>query len=142
MHAYVVAVVATAANANSTTTTTVVDGVVVSVVDVVVASKLCYKYCMRTLTRYARNTLHGPMHYKTGVTCVYNGHVLFTAVITLQSNPPISQFNSLMNSRVSGQCVYTIYIYIYMIMLGLQFHKYRYPETNTDTLKQMVNCMF
>ena len=22
--------------------------------------------------------LHGPMHYKIGVTCVYNGHVLYT----------------------------------------------------------------
>ena len=140
MHAAVFAVVATAANADSTTTTTVVDGVVVIVVDVVVASKLYYKNCMRTLTRYARNKLHGPMHYKIGGTCVYSGHVLFTAVITSQSNTPISQFNSLMNSRVSGQCVYTIYIY--MIMLGLQFHKYRYPETNADTLKQMVNCMF
>ena len=21
------------------------------------------------------NKLHGPMHYKVGVTCVYNGHV-------------------------------------------------------------------
>ena len=24
------------------------------------------------------NTLHGPTHYKIGVTCVYNGHVLYT----------------------------------------------------------------
>jgi len=25
-----------------------------------------------------RNKLHGPMHYKIGVTCVYNGHVCYT----------------------------------------------------------------
>jgi len=24
------------------------------------------------------NTLHGPMHYKLGVTCVYNEHVFYT----------------------------------------------------------------
>jgi len=24
------------------------------------------------------NKLHGPMHYKIGVTCVYNGHMFFT----------------------------------------------------------------
>jgi len=25
-----------------------------------------------------RNKLHGPMHYKIGVTCLYNGHVFYT----------------------------------------------------------------
>ena len=25
-----------------------------------------------------RNKLHGPMHCKIGVTCVYNGHVFYT----------------------------------------------------------------
>jgi len=24
------------------------------------------------------NKLHGPMHHKIGVTCVYNGHVFYT----------------------------------------------------------------
>ena len=24
------------------------------------------------------NKLHGPMHYKTGVTCVYSGHGIYT----------------------------------------------------------------
>jgi len=24
------------------------------------------------------NKLHEPMHYKLGVTCVYNGHMLYT----------------------------------------------------------------
>jgi len=24
------------------------------------------------------NKLHGPMHYKKGVTCVYTGHVFYT----------------------------------------------------------------
>jgi len=37
--------------------------------------------------------IHGPMHYKIGVTGVYNGHVFYTE-ITRQSDPPISQFNS------------------------------------------------
>jgi len=34
--------------------------------------------------------------------------VLYSVVITRHSNPPISQFNSVMNSGVSGQCLYTI----------------------------------
>ena len=42
------------------------------------------------------NKLHGPMHYNIGVTSVYNGHVFYT-----QSNPPISQFNSLCNEFTS-----------------------------------------
>ena len=42
------------------------------------------------------------MHYKIGVTCVYSGHrVLYSVVIKLQSNPPISQFNSLCNEFTS-----------------------------------------
>ena len=41
------------------------------------------------------NASHGPMYYKIGVTCVYNVHVFYTRfVITQQSNPPISHFNS------------------------------------------------
>ena len=35
-----------------------------------------------------QNKLHGPMHYKIGVTCVNNGHVFYT--LLRQSNPPIS----------------------------------------------------
>ena len=35
-------------------------------------------YCMRTLTRYSRIKLHGPMHYKVGVTGVFNGNVFYT----------------------------------------------------------------
>jgi len=30
------------------------------------------------MDRALLNKLHGPMHYKIGVTCVYNGHVLYT----------------------------------------------------------------
>ena len=54
------------------------------------------------------NRSHGPMHYKIGVTCVYN--VLCSVVMTQQSNPPISQFNSWCNlfTSVSGKCLYTI----------------------------------
>jgi len=29
------------------------------------------------------NKLHGPMHYKVGVTCVYNGQELYTSIIFL-----------------------------------------------------------
>jgi len=44
--------------------------------------KLCKKVLINTL--YAnidlklRNKLHGPMHYKIGVTCVSNGHEIYT----------------------------------------------------------------
>ena len=49
------------------------------------------------------------MHYKIGVTCVYNRHAFQNSVlITEQSNPPISKFISVMNSRVSGQCPHAI----------------------------------
>ena len=42
-----------------------------------------------------RNKSHGPMYYKIGDICVYNSHLfLYFAVITRQSNAPISQFNS------------------------------------------------
>jgi len=39
------------------------------------------------------NKLHGPMHYKIGVTRVYNAEwtrVIYSVVITRQSNPPFS----------------------------------------------------
>jgi len=29
-----------------------------------------------------RNKLHGPMHYKIGVKCIFNGHEMHTVVIT------------------------------------------------------------
>ena len=35
------------------------------------------------------NKLHGPMHYKIGVTCVYNGHVVCTL---LQYHDSLIQF--------------------------------------------------
>ena len=58
------------------------------------------------------NKSHGPMHYKIGVTCIYHGHVFFTLVITfglihLFYNSSVH----VMNSRVSGQCVYIIKAY-------------------------------
>ena len=39
--------------------------------------------------------------------CIQWTLVLYSVVITWQSNPPISQINTVMNSRVSGQCSYT-----------------------------------
>ena len=56
------------------------------------------------------NNLHGPMHCKIGDICVFiRTRILYSVVITWQSNPPISHFNSLCY-EVSGQCSYTIYI--------------------------------
>ena len=39
-----------------------------------------------------RNKSHGTVHYKIGVTCIYNGHVFYTLSTIC-----------VMNSRVSGQ---------------------------------------
>jgi len=37
------------------------------------------RYCMRTLTRYSRiKYMDITMHYKIGVTSVYDGHVFYT----------------------------------------------------------------
>ena len=48
------------------------------------------------------NKLHAlPMHYKIGITCVYNGHVFYTHLF---HNSTVR----VMNSLVSGQCLYTI----------------------------------
>jgi len=47
------------------------------------------------------NKYYGPMHYKIGVKCVYNGHV-FYVVITQQPNPPISQFSRWYNKFTSA----------------------------------------
>jgi len=56
------------------------------------------------------NKLHVPMHYKIGVTCVYIGHAFYTllklhdSLIHLFHNSTVR----VMNSRVFGQCLYTI----------------------------------
>ena len=36
-----------------------------------------------------RNKSHGTVHYKIGVTCIYNGHVFYTPV-----NSPCNEFTS------------------------------------------------
>ena len=62
-----------------------------------------------------RNKKHGPIHYKPGVTCVYNGHMLYTlVVITRPFNPPISQFGRPCNefNGVSGQSSNLVIIYL------------------------------
>ena len=61
------------------------------------------------------NKLHGPMYYKIGVTCVYNGQVFCTVVMTRQSYPPISQFNSLCNEFMS---VWSMFVYNRQLMNG------------------------
>jgi len=40
--------------------------------------------------------------------CIQWKRVLYFVEITCQSNPPISQCNSVMNSRVSGKCSHAI----------------------------------
>jgi len=55
-----------------------------------------------------RNKSHGPVHYNIGDTCVYNGHgsILYcnNSLIHLFHNSSVC----VINSRVSGQCFYTI----------------------------------
>ena len=49
------------------------------------------------------------MHYKIGVTCVYNGHgFLYYVVLTWQCNQPISQFSSACNEFMS---VWSMFVY-------------------------------
>ena len=52
---------------------------------------LCY------LPDTAGKKLHGPTHYKIGVAFGQRTCVLYSVVITRQSNTPILQFNSLHN---------------------------------------------
>jgi len=35
----------------------------------------------KNIDQILTNKLHGPMHYKIGVTCVYNGHVFYTLLL-------------------------------------------------------------
>jgi len=37
-----------------------------------------FSYCMKNIDQILPNKLHGPMHYKIGPPCVYNGHVFYT----------------------------------------------------------------
>ena len=61
-----------------------------------------------------QNKLHGSMHYKIGVT-----RDIYSVVITLQSNQPISKFSSrVINSEVSGQCSHAISRSIYRLCSG------------------------
>ena len=56
------------------------------------------------------NTLHGPMHYNIDATCVYNGHVFYILLQLQDSLIRLFHKSTLrvINSRVSGQCLYTI----------------------------------
>ena len=57
-----------------------------------------------------QNKLNEPMHSKIGVSymCIQRTHVLYSVVITWQSNPAISQFNSLCNGFTS---VWSMFVY-------------------------------
>ena len=52
-----------------------------------------------------QNKLYGPMHFKIGVTCVFNGHVFYTIIIQ-QSIPPIPKFNRPCNEFTSVWSVF------------------------------------
>ena len=54
------------------------------------------------------NKLHGPMHYKIGVTCVYNGHLFYT-LLKKKDNLIHLFHNSTVCVMDSGQCLYTIH---------------------------------
>ena len=58
-----------------------------------------------------RNKSHETMHYRIGVKCVHNG-LLYSVVITRQSNPHISQFNSPCNEFTS---VWSMFLYSTML---------------------------
>ena len=58
------------------------------------------------------------MHYKIGVTCyIHWTWVIYSVVITWQSNPPISQFSIPCNecTWVSGQSSYAVLSYVVVI---------------------------
>ena len=56
--------------------------------------------------------------------CIQWTRVLYSLVITWPSNLPISQSNSrVMNSRVSGQCLYTISCLLYKKGQTIYNHK-------------------
>ena len=74
-----------------------------------------------------RNKLHGPMHCKIGVTCVFNGHV-FNNLLEKKHNNLIHLFQNsavlVMNSQVFGQCSYTIHaFYIVLKCSNVNIHK-------------------
>ena len=66
---------------------------------------VCSWVCLlENIDQILPNKLHGPKHYKIGVTYVYNAEwtcVLYSVVITRQSNPPISLINSPCNEFMS-----------------------------------------
>ena len=39
---------------------------------------ILYNVLYENIDQILPNKLHGPMHYKIGVTCVYNGHMFYT----------------------------------------------------------------
>ena len=61
------------------------------------------------------HNLQGSMHYKIGVTFVHNRHMSVLVVITRQSNPPISQFNSTFNEFTSD---WSMFVYNSRVFLN------------------------
>ena len=74
------------------------------------------------------NKLHGPMHCKIGVTCVYIWHVFYNLLERKKPDNLIHLFQNsavlVMNSRVFGQCSYTIHaFYIVLNCSNVNIHK-------------------
>ena len=83
------------------------------------------------------------MHYKIGVICVYNGHGFYTlVVITWQSNPHISQFNSTCNEFMS---VWTMFVYntltINQTHMVSGFNKFIISSATHSTVKQKSSIL-
>ena len=105
------------------------------------------------------------MHYKTVVTCVYNGHVFYTVfllffflafdfcrfsvysvVTTCQSNPPFSQFNSLCNEFMS---IWSMFVYnsrmlklLVMPNAMYRYHSKFVPQPQTVTILVIQHASF
>jgi len=93
------------------------------------------------------NKSHGPMYCKIGDTCVDSGHVFYTRyVITRQSNPPISQFNSLCNWFTSlwSMFVYNNFLYNSVVIVCVYFQIWRkriYCSTRLQSLPHISKLL-
>jgi len=50
-------------------------------VSLVNGTNICVQVLYTNIDLKLWNKLHAPMHYKIGVTCVYNGHKIYTLLL-------------------------------------------------------------
>ena len=88
----------------------------------------------------------GSSHNFSPVTCIQWTHVLYSVVITRQSNPPISQYNSPCNKFTSfcsmfvyNSCVCWIYGLLIQVTLYNKGYKWGYRWT-PNRLCETLNC--